>query len=115
LMLNNSHSTIALDHGMIRMNPISAEVYGGKQSGNVTIDMRPAQPVYSVSLKTEKVDANKLISAVSSLKATLYGSLAANMNGTFSSNSAEAIARSMNGNLDLNLTNGKLMNLDLPA
>jgi AsmA protein len=113
LILNDSHSTIALDHGVIRMNPISAEVYGGKQSGNITIDMRPAQPVYSVSLKTEKVDANKLISAVSSLKEILYGSLAANMNGTFSSNSAEAIARSMNGTLELNLTNGKLMNLDL--
>lgn len=113
LMLNNARSNVALDHGMIRLNPITADVYGGKESGNITIDMRPAQPVYSVNLKTDKVDANKLVSSVSSLKQTLYGLLAANVNGTFSSTSADAIARSMNGDMELNLTNGKLMNLDL--
>jgi uncharacterized protein involved in outer membrane biogenesis len=113
LVLSNSRSTIALDHGLIRINPISADLFGGKQSGNITVDMRPAQPVYTVSLKTDKVDANRLISSVSSLKETLNGSLTANVTGTFSSNSAEAIARSFNGDLELNLSNGKLMNLDL--
>jgi len=113
LLLNNAHSSVAMDHGVIRMNPITADVYGGKESGNIVIDMRPAQPVYSVNLKTEKVDANKLISSVSSLKQTLFGLLAANVNGTFSASSANAIARSMNGDMELNLTNGKLMNLDL--
>jgi uncharacterized protein involved in outer membrane biogenesis len=113
LVLANSRSTIALDHGLIRVNPVSADIFGGKQSGNIVIDMRPAQPVYSVSLKTEKVDADKFISSVSSWKDTLHGLLAANVNGTFSSNSAEAIARSLNGDLQLNVSNGKLMNLDL--
>src|SRR5215472_4980568 len=95
------------------MNPVSSDLFGGKESGNITIDMRPAQPVYSVSLKTDKVDADKFISSVSSLKETLHGVLAANVNGTFSSNSAEAISRSLNGHMELNLTSGKLMNLDL--
>jgi AsmA protein len=95
------------------MNPVTADIYGGKESGNIAIDMRPAQPVYSVKLKTDKVDANRLISSVSSLKQTLYGLLAANVAGSFSSNSSDAIARSMNGEIELNLTNGKLMNLDL--
>jgi uncharacterized protein involved in outer membrane biogenesis len=113
LALNNIRSTVALDRGVVRMNPVTADVYGGKENGNIVIDMRPAQPVYSVNLKTDKVDANKLISSVSSLKQTLYGLLAANVNGTFSSSSASAIARSMNGDIELNLTNGKLMNLDL--
>jgi hypothetical protein len=35
------------------------------------------------------------------------------VNASFNSTSAEAIARGLNGKLDLNLTNGKLMNLDL--
>lgn len=113
LMLSNARSTVALDNGVIRMNPVTADLCGGKESGNISIDMRPAQPVYSINLRTDKVDANKLISAVSSLKQTLYGLLAANMTGTFSSSSADAIARSMNGDIELNLSNGKLMNLDL--
>jgi uncharacterized protein involved in outer membrane biogenesis len=113
LVLNNVRSSVAVNRGLISMSPITADVYGGKESGTIAVDMRPAQPVYSVNLKTDKVDANKLVSSVSSLKQILYGLLAANVNGTFSSTSADAIARSMNGDMELNLTNGKLMNLDL--
>jgi hypothetical protein len=69
--------------------------------------------VYNVNLKTEKVDANKLISSVSDVKQTIYGMLASNVNASFSSSSATSIARSLNGNMAINLTNGKLMHLDL--
>jgi uncharacterized protein involved in outer membrane biogenesis len=113
LLLNNVHTNVALDRGVVRLNPVTADVYGGKETGTITVDMRPAQPVYTVALKTDKVDANKLISSVSDLKQTLYGLLNSNVNATFSSTSADAIARSLNGQLALNLTNGKLMNLDL--
>ena len=113
LLLNNAHANVTLDHGVIRMNPVTADVYGGKETGTITIDMRPAQPVYAVNLKTDKVDANKLISSVSDVKQTLYGLLASNVNASFSSASATGIARSLNGNMAINLTNGKLMNLDL--
>src|SRR5262249_16445857 len=113
LTLSNIRSTIALDRGVVQMNPITADVFGGKQSGTMTIDVRPAQPVYSVKLTADKVDANKLLSSVSSLNQILYGQLEANLNATFSSSSAEAIARGMNGNLELNLTGGRVMNLDL--
>src|SRR6476661_7040917 len=113
LLLNNAHANVTLDHGLIKMNPVTADVYGGKETGAITIDMRPAQPVYNVNLKTEKVDANKLISSVSDVKQTLYGLLSSNVNASFSSSSADTIARSLNGNMAINLTNGKLMNLDL--
>ncbi|HZE81361.1 MAG TPA: AsmA-like C-terminal region-containing protein, partial [Candidatus Polarisedimenticolia bacterium] len=113
LLLNNAHANVTLDRGVIRMNPVTADVYGGKENGTITIDVRPAQPVYAVNLKTEKVDANKLISSVSDVKQTLYGMLASNVNASFSSSSASSIARSLNGNMAINLTNGKLMNLDL--
>jgi hypothetical protein len=113
LLLNNTHATVNLDHGLIKMNPVTADVYGGKETGTITVDMRPAQPLYAVNLKTDKVDANKLISSVSDLKQTLYGLLASNVNASFSSTSAASIARSLNGTLNINLTNGKLMNVDL--
>jgi AsmA protein len=113
LLLSNVHSNITLDHGVVRLNPLTADLYNGKETGNITIDLRPAQPVYTVALKTDKVDANKLVSSVSDLKQTLYGLLNSNVNATFSSTSADAIARSLNGQLALDLTNGKLMNLDL--
>jgi AsmA protein len=113
LLLNNVRANVTLDHGLIKMNPVTADVYNGKENGAITIDMRPAQPVYAVNLKTDKVDANKLISSVSDVKQTLYGQLASNVNASFSSPSASSIARSLNGNLAIDLTNGKLMNIDL--
>jgi AsmA protein len=113
LVLNNTHANVTLDHGVVKLNPITADVYNGKETGSITIDLRPAQPVYNVNLKTEKVDANKLISSVSDLKQTLYGLLSSNVNASFSSTSADTIARSLNGTLALNLSNGKLMKLDL--
>src|SRR5947209_10187042 len=113
LLLNNVHTNVALDHGLVHLNPVNADLYGGKETGAVTIDRRPAQPVYTVNLKTDKVDANKLISSVSSVKQMLYGLLNSNVNASFSSTSADAIARGLNGNVALNLTNGKLANLDL--
>jgi AsmA protein len=113
LLLSNVHSNITLDHGVVRLNPLTADLYNGKETGNITIDLRPAQPVYTVALKTEKVDANKLVSSVSDVKQTIYGLLNSNVNASFSSTSANAIARSLNGQLALNLTNGKLMNVDL--
>ena len=114
LVLNNMRASVGLDHGIIRMNPVTADIYGGKETGSITIDMRSAQPLYQVNLKTEKVDANKLISSVSNLKQTLYGALASNLNASFgASTSADNIARSLNGNVNINLTNGRLMNVDL--
>jgi uncharacterized protein involved in outer membrane biogenesis len=113
LVLNNTHANVTLNHGLITMNPVTADLYNGKENGSITVDMRPAQPVYTVNLKTDKVDANKLISSVSDVKQTIYGLLASNVNASFSSSSATSIARSLNGNMAINLTNGKLMNLDL--
>ncbi len=70
--------------------------------------------MYTVNLKTDKVDANKLISSVSDVKQTIYGMLASNVNASFSSSSSATTSRAtLNGNLAIDLTNGKLMNLDL--
>ena len=113
LLLNNAHTNVTLDHGLIRMNPLTADLYNGKETGNVQIDMRQAQPVYTVNIKTQQVDANKLVSSVSELKQTLYGLLNSNVNASFSAPSADAIARSLNGTVGINLTNGKLMNIDV--
>ncbi|HET9166833.1 MAG TPA: AsmA family protein, partial [Candidatus Angelobacter sp.] len=113
LILNNAHSNVTLDHGLIKMNPVTADLYNGKENGSITIDMRPAQPVYTVNLKTDKVDANKLISSVSDVKQTIYGMLASNVNASFSSSSSANIARSLNGSMAINLTNGRLMNINL--
>ena len=68
LVMTNAHSNVSLDHRLVRLNPVTADLYGGKEAGTIAIDMRPGQPVYAVNLTTDKVDANKLISSVSSIR-----------------------------------------------
>ena len=114
LLLNDMRSNVTLDHGLIRLDPITAQVYGGTESGSAVVDMRPPQPVYTVSMKMNGVDANKLLSSVSSLKQTLYGLLTANSSGlSFSGSNADQMARSLNGKLDLNLVKGRLAGIDI--
>ena len=112
LVLNNVQSKVALDHGLIRLDPLTALLYGGQETGNIVVDTRATPVRYAINTKLAKVDANQLLSSVSSLKQTLYGLLGANLNSTFNSGATD-IARTLNGNVNLDLSNGKLANVDL--
>jgi uncharacterized protein involved in outer membrane biogenesis len=111
--LTNVRSNATLDRGLIRLSPITADLYGGREVGAVIIDARGTPITYTVSSKLQQVDANKLLSSVSSLKQTLYGLLAANANTKFTAASSDQIARSLNGTMSLNLKDGKIANMDL--
>lgn len=112
MMLNNVQSKVALDRGVIRMEPLTAQVYGGQEAGSIVIDTRATPVTYAINTKLAKVDANQLLSSVSSLKQTLYGVLGANLNSTLSSSNAD-IARTLNGTANLDLSNGKLAHVDM--
>jgi AsmA protein len=61
----------------------------------------------------QKVDANKLLSSVSSMKDTLYGLLAANAAARFSVGGTSNFAQSLNGKLSLDLSDGRLTKVDM--
>lgn len=113
LLLQNLQATVALDNGVIRMSPVSATVYGGQEHGTITADLRQTPMAVSIQSKLDQVDANKLISSVSSVRNTLYGLLAANANTNFRAASSADIARTLNGTLNLDLTKGRLAHVDL--
>ncbi len=113
LVLSNLKATVALDHGVIRMSPVTAAVYNGQENGSIVLDLRQKPMAVSMNMKLEQVDANKLLSSVSSVKETLYGLLSANANTSFRAASAQDIARTLNGNLNVDLTKGRLAHVDL--
>ena len=117
LELTNAKATATFDHGLIRLSPVTANLYGGVQTGTVVIDTRPTPSTYTVDTKLSGVDANKLLSSVSSLKQALFGVLAANANthflGTTQKGDSADVAKTLNGNLSINLQNGRLAGIDL--
>ncbi len=40
-VLTNVHSNVSLNRGVIQLNPLTSQVYGGQQSGSITVDTRP--------------------------------------------------------------------------
>ena len=114
LVLNNVHSNVAIDHGVIKLAPITAQAYGGTTNGTITVDARNTPMRYAVDTTLNNVDANKLLSSISSLK-SLYGMMATNAKLNFASDADSAdIARSLNGNVALGLNNGKITGMDIP-
>jgi AsmA-like protein len=113
LQLQQVQSKVAFDHGIMRLAPITAGLYGGQQIGAIALDMRTTPMAVTVSTKLSQVDANKLLSSVSSIKQTLYGLLAGNANASFRAASSAEMARTLNGTIALDLTKGKLAHIDL--
>ena len=75
--------------------------------------MRPATPLCSVKMKFAGVDSNALLSAVSSMKNTLYGSLQADSDLHFAVGSGDDLTRTLNGTLNFDVSNGQLRNVNI--
>jgi hypothetical protein len=89
-------------------------LYGGQANGEIAMDLRGASTLYNVNLKTQNVDSNRLLSAVSKAKDVLYGQLASTIQAQFATTpDSSDTAQTLNGHVQLNVVNGKLANLDL--
>lgn len=115
IVLRNIAAKCMLDHGVIQLSPFSADAFSGKANGSITADVRPAVPQCSVQIKLAGADANALLSSVSSVKNVLYGRVSADSNLRFDLASSAALARTLNGALSFDLTNGELKNMNILA
>ncbi|HEY1948088.1 MAG TPA: AsmA family protein [Bryobacteraceae bacterium] len=113
IVLKNVSTKCTLNRGVVELSPLSAEAFGGKAGGTLTADMRPAVPQCSTKIKLTGVDANAMLSAVSSVKNTVYGSLSSDANLRFALASANALTQSLNGVLSFNLANGQIKNMNI--
>ncbi len=113
IVLNNFHANCKLNRGVITLSPLSTDIFGGKENGTLTLDVRPATPLCSLNAKFSGVDTNALLSAVSSAKDTLYGSLAADTNLRFALASSTELPKTLNGTVGFNVTNGRLKNVNI--
>ncbi len=113
IVLKNVNAKCNLNRGVVALTPFSADAFGGKASGTLTADLRPATPQCATNMKLTGVDANAVLSAVSSVKNTLYGSLSAESNLHFALVPSATLARTLNGVLSFNLADGELKNINI--
>lgn len=113
LVINNLRSGVKIDRGILTLTPITGQLYGGQETGQITANLLSTPMLVTVATKMQNVNANDLLSAVSSMKNTLYGALASSGNLRFSAASSADIARTLNGDVVLNLSNGRVAKVDI--
>ena len=113
--LTNVHSNVSLNHGVIQLSPLTAQVYGGQINGVISIDERHPTATFAVNAKLSGADANKLLTATANSPDTLYGTLAATINQTFATPPSGEVVQTLNGPFSFTLANGKLTKVDLIA
>lgn len=98
--------------GKLRLNPITAELFGGSYNGDVRIDVSGATPVLSVNERISDVDIASLVKAMFD-----QDNVTGTVNGifTFSGRGADsaAIQRSLSGDMALGLSDGSYVGKDV--
>lgn len=113
LVLTNIHANTTMNNGVVQLAPVTATIFGGQENGTITLDTKAAHPLCSVKTKLTGVDTNALLSAVSSVKNTLYGSLGADADLSFAVDAGANLAKTLNGTLNFAVTNGRLKNVNI--
>ena len=111
--LKDARTTVSFDHGVIKMNPLVAKLFGGTHTGSITMDVSGQKSSYTINSKLDNVDANQLISSTTSVKQLIFGLLTGATNASFTGSSPNDIVKSLNGDLAINMRDGKLMRVDL--
>jgi AsmA protein len=100
--------------GVASLAPMSAQVYGGAYRGDLTLDARGSAPVLRTNQNLSNVN-------VAQLMHDFYGTERLTGNGTITANltgqgaDTQAILRTLDGRLAMDLTHGAILGIDLPS
>jgi len=110
--LTNLSAGINIGGAVARFAPLQAELYGGRYSGDIGMDMRPAQPRITMDEHMAGIDIARLMkdfadSSLLSGKGNLDVKLAA------SGSSGDALVRTLTGSASLDLQKGAVEGFDI--
>jgi uncharacterized protein involved in outer membrane biogenesis len=113
ITLQRLRSPFRYERGTLTLDPIAFTLYGGRQEGRVTVDLKPRPPVFAMRSTVAGLDVNKALSANTSMKDELLGTarLTADVRG--SGTSRAAIERTLAGTVGFALANGAIRDFPL--
>jgi len=98
--------------GLITLHPLSAGLYGGTYNGNVAIDARGTEPRIALDEKLTDVQVGPLLQDLQG-KALLTGLTSASLKVSGVGGDADAISRTLNGNVGFVLKDGTIEGVDI--
>lgn len=103
---------LVAEGNVIHLFPIEAQIYGGRYSGDITLDGRGAVPTLSVDEHLTGVDMARLL-AGGAQKGRLSGRATLNLKATARGATVDAFLKTLSGHLEANLAQGALEGIDV--
>jgi uncharacterized protein involved in outer membrane biogenesis len=116
--LTNLAMRAAGEKGILDINPVSMDIFGGTGTGSVHADVKGPSPHYRVIYTLNRVGIEELLQLYSLKKIpekTIEGPINFSADLTATGKSADELKRSLNGDLSLNGENLMLYNIDIDA
>jgi AsmA protein len=98
--------------GHVRLGPTQARLYGGTYNGDIVLDARPVQAQLSLNEHVHGTDIGALVKAAFD-SARISGRADADVAVTGVGNTDDAIKRSLNGKIDVNVKQGAVVGVDV--
>jgi len=113
LIVTDVKSSIVVANEVIELNPLQFSLYGGQYNGRMRIAMGGGAQDVALEGRFNDIDVNRFLSAVSSVKETIYGRAHGTLDVRSRGRQFEDIVRSLNGQGTLTVTEGKITSFDL--
>jgi uncharacterized protein involved in outer membrane biogenesis len=111
--LTNLKATLDLANGVLKLDPVTAGIFGGQEVGAITADLREASPPFTIRVKLTNVDSNQLLSATSSVKNIVSGPLSGNFDLRFISKENQNVATTLNGVAQMQMGPGRIAGVQI--
>jgi len=112
LNFSDAEVGVTLRDGRLRLNPLTAEFYGGNYSGDITLDSSGATPVISLDEKVDSITFQRLAADLAGNE-SLSGMALGHVRLTGRGADSSAVLGSLNGDLSLTLTEGALEGINI--
>ena len=112
--LNTSNISVDIksNGGVLAVNPIAADLYEGKVAGNIRIDARQKEPQIEINNALTGIQINPLLNDLSGTD-KLAGQGTVNIDLRMKGLDADRIKQSLNGNINVALTDGVYKGVDV--
>jgi AsmA protein len=112
LDFTNLNVTVDMKDNVTHLHPLTAQLYGGTYSGDLTYDARTATPSLGMDEHLTSVDMTRL-AANTKAKGRVSGKATVNIKGAARGADADNILKTLNGHFDASIANGALEGVDL--
>ena len=103
----------SMNQGLLKMDPLEGRLYGGAITASINSNLREQPVQVNVATKVSGIDALQLLSSATGLKQLLTGKLSADGGFSFHIDPNQPLAKSINGNLKIELLDGRINGFNL--